>query len=212
MKNAKIYITATEGIDSKALDKAEALIPDWRREYSAKKRLSDRINSVFAYLLLQMLTEKEFGLKDQAPFTYKKADKPYFSQLDLFFSLSHCKTAVGAAASSGEIGFDIIDNRTVNEKAAPRICSPREWEQYQAAADRQQFLRQLWCKKESMVKQSGIGFTKGFDTADTAGESFFCCQRPDFYAALYFGACDGSEDLKTRLDAELTEIPWQQLI
>lgn len=182
---AKVYIALTEGIKEDELQKAEALIPLWRREYSATKRLADRINSVFAYLLLQSLTEKEFGLTDQAPFTYKKADKPYFSEIPLFFSLSHCKAAVGAAVSDSEIGFDIIDNRLINERAAARICSPSEWEQYEAAKDKQQFLRRLWCKKESMVKQSGTGFTEGFSTVDTAKENFSVYEKKDFFAALY---------------------------
>lgn len=206
MKTAIIYITATEGISEEILQKAETLIPDWRRNYSAKKRLPDRINSVFSYLLLQRLIKEEFGLTDQAPFTYKEAGKPFFSQLDLFFSLSHCKTAVGAAASSKEIGFDIIDNRIINEKAAVRICSPDEWNQYGAASDKQKFLRRLWCKKESMVKQSGTGFTKGFDTVDTAKARFFCCERENFYASLYFGASE--EKTAVRLE----EVPWQRLL
>lgn len=203
METAIVYITMTDGIDLEALQKAEALIPNWRREYSAGKSLLDRINSVFAYLLLQKLTEREFGLTDQAPFTYKGAGKPYFSKLDLFFSLSHCKTAVGAAASKEEIGFDIIDNRHINERAALRICSPDEWERFEAAKDKQEFLRRLWCKKESMVKQSGEGFTNGFNTVDTARTDFFTYENKDCFAALY-----PNEKVSPRLE----EIPWQKLI
>lgn len=208
MKTAKIYVTVTEGIDEAALREAEALIPSWRREYSAKKRFPARVNSVFAYLLLQRLTKKEFGVFDPTPFTYKKADKPYFSKLDLFFSLSHCKTAVGAAASKSEIGFDIIDNRRVNERAAIRICSPDEWKLYEAAEDKQRFLLQLWCKKESMVKQSGMGFTEGFDTADTAKADFFTYEGGEYFAALYL---DGGI-LGDKARIWLEEIPWRQLL
>lgn len=202
MTNAIVYITLTEGIDSDALQKAEALIPRWRKEYSAGKNPSDRINSVFAYLLLQNLLEGELGLTDQAPFTYGEAGKPYFTQLDLFFSLSHCKTAVGAAVSEREIGFDIIDNRHINERAALRICSPNEWQQFEAASDKQKFLRRLWCKKESMVKQSGTGFTQGFTTVDTASENFFTYENKNFYVALY----------PHKFTPKLEEISWKKLI
>ena len=61
-----------------------------------------------------------------------------------------------------EIGVDIMDNRPINEKIALRICSERELNKFNRVKDKQSFLMELWCKKESLVKKSGIGFNKGF--------------------------------------------------
>lgn len=209
MRTAKVYITSTEGMENKeeVLGKALELIPQWRRDYVSRKTTADKLNSVFVYLLLQKLTKEEYGATDIAPFTYGEAEKPYFSQIGLFFSLSHCKTAAGAAVSDTEIGFDIMDNRRINEKAALRICSPDEWEQYKAADDKQFFLRQLWCKKESIVKQKGTGFTQGFDTVDTEKAEFLTAQSENYFCALYFGG-----DFSEKSHAEFKEIPWKQLI
>lgn len=152
---------------------AEKKLPDWRRDRLPKSNLNNRINGAFSYLLLGKLVKDRYGLIDTSPFTYGKYGKPYFSEINVFFSISHCKAAAAASVSTEETGVDIMDNRSVKENIALRICSEKELEKFRAAEDKQTFLIELWCKKESLVKKSGIGFTKGFKTAETEGESFY---------------------------------------
>ena len=127
MNEIKIYYCMTEGITQSALEKALTLIPAWRKEAVLKnKKTADRINGAYAYLLLQKLTETEFGFTDSFPFILGEKGKPYFSQIPLYFSISHSRCAVGAAVSELEIGFDITDGRSIRNELAARICTSDE--------------------------------------------------------------------------------------
>lgn len=199
--NVKVYIAATEGIDEKALEAAVNKLPEWRKQYIEKKTFSEKINGAFAYLLLAHLTEREFGELDPAPFTYGSSGKPYFSSSKLYFSISHCKTAVGAAVSKSEIGLDLMDFRKINERITKIICTREELRQFEAADSKQEFLRLLWCKKESAVKKTGTGFTAGFKTVNTE-ELDFKFKKTSAYIA---SVCGGG-------DAEFKEIDPRELI
>lgn len=204
MKNAVVYAATTEGIDDGALEKALSMLPLWRREYVEKKITPEKINGAFSYLLLQLLLEKEFAATDTAPFTYGKQGKPFFSKQDLFFSMSHCKTAVGAAVCEYEIGLDLMDSRKINENLAARICSIDELKSFELSEDKQLFLRQIWCKKESAVKMTGSGFTKGFRNVDTTKLHFSFFENADYIMSVYMN--------KTNCNVTTKEIDWKTLI
>lgn len=199
--SVKVYTAVTDGIDEKALEAALNRLPRWRRKYVEKKTISEKINGAFAYLLLLHLTEREFGEFDAAPFTYGSEGKPYFSVSKLYFSISHCKTAVGAAASKSEIGFDLMDYRRINERITRIICTEEELRQFEAAESKQDYLRQLWCKKESAVKKTGTGFTAGFKTVKTEDYNYKLNASSVYTASV----CGGGE-------AEFREIDWRELI
>lgn len=190
MANIDIYTVLIENITESHLFAAEKKLPDWRRNYLPKNNLPNRINGAFSYLLLEKLVEDRFGLIDSAPFKYGEYGKPYFSQINVFFSMSHCKTAAAAAVSTEEIGVDIMDKRGVKENIALRICSEKELEKFNAAEDKQTFLIELWCKKESLVKKSGTGFSKGFKTAETEGGSFYVYSSEKYTVSAALNASD----------------------
>lgn len=203
MDSTEIYVLDTGGITEDDLKLALNRLPCWRREYVEKRAVSERINGAFSYLLLQKLTFERFGLSDTARFTYGKYGKPYYSDIDVFFSISHCKTAIAAAVSEKEIGVDIMDHRPVNEKIALRICSDKELEKFREAKDKQIFLTELWCKKESIVKKSGLGFTQGFKTVET--ENSHC----RIFSANKYTVSAAVDPLDT---VNLTEISYTELI
>lgn len=201
----KVYSALTEGINKEILAAAMSMLPPWRRKYAEKKTFSEQINSTFSYLLLQRLISEQFGLSDSAPFTYGNHGKPYFADADIFFSLSHCKTAVAAAASKSEIGVDILDKRFVSEKIALRICNEAELEKYNRSEDKQELLRRLWCKKESIVKRKGIGFTEGFKTADTEKEYCSLIVKEKYILSV-------SSEQKENVQIEAKEISFNDLM
>ena len=203
MDGTEIYVSVTEGITEDHIKLAMDRLPGWRREYVEKRALSARIEGTFSYLLLQKLTLERFGLSDTARFTYGKYGKPFYSDIDVFFSISHCKTAVAAAVSKKEIGVDIMDDRRVNENIALRICSDLELEEFREAKDKQRFLLELWCKKESIVKKSGLGFSQGFKTVET-GKSHCRIFSADKYTVS--AAVDPGDTVN------LTEIAFTELI
>lgn len=198
-----VYYILTEGITEAQLSFACEMLPEWRRVYIEKKVFPEKINGAFSYLLLRKLALERFGVSDTAPFTYGKQGKPYFSNSKLFFSISHCRTAAAAVLSPKEIGLDIIDDRNINENIAPRICSSEEWERFSKADDRQKFLRELWCRKESVVKKSGVGFTKGFKTVETSQNHCTVFIEKNFTVSV---AADPFDTVK------LKEIPVTELI
>ena len=201
----KVYTTETKTVTEPSLKIALEMLPSWRREYVCKqKNLSGRINGAFAYLLLQKLTADVFGITPAAPFTYNEHGKPYFSDSDIKFSLSHCKTSVAAAVSEYEIGIDIFDKREINESLAPRICSEEELNRFSASADKQLFLSRLWCEKESLAKLDGSGFTKGFKIYDTAKNPAGFFRETGGYVLAVSG--------KNAETAQIAEIPWEALI
>lgn len=205
MSDIKVYYTLTENITELDLNKALLIIPDWRREKVLKcKNFNDRVNRAYAYLILQYLIKSEFGVSDTAPFIYGEHGKPYFSESGLFFSISHSKCAVGAAVSEIEVGFDTADHRNVREELAERICSPSELTAFQHLENKQRFLRQLWCKKESLVKRTGEGFSKGFTDIDTSKEIFFVYDTEKFCMSVNWE--------KGERNVEIREIDWNELI
>lgn len=187
MDTVRVYTALTGGIDGELLKRAVNKLPLWRKRYIEKKTPRETLNSAFAYLLLAYLTEKEFGGFDPSPFTYGENGKPYFAESELYFSISHCRTAVGAAASRTEIGLDLMDSRRINEGIARIICTEEELRQFEASESRQDFLRLLWCKKESAVKKTGTGFTAGFKTVKTEDMYFKLHTAPSYLASVYGG-------------------------
>ncbi|MBD5081492.1 MAG: 4'-phosphopantetheinyl transferase superfamily protein [Ruminococcaceae bacterium] len=205
MSDIKIFYMLTESVTEPDLNKALSMIPDWRREKVLKcKNFNDRVNGAYAYLILQYLIKSEFGAFDAAPFRYGEKGKPYFSKSPLFFSISHSKCAVGAAVCEIEIGFDTTDHRNVREELAERICTHSELTAFQRSNDKQRFLRQLWCKKESHVKRTGDGFSKGFTEIDTSKEKFFVCDTKNFCMSVNWE--------KGENNVEIREIDRQELL
>lgn len=204
MTEIKVFYCLTENITESDLEKAFTVIPHWRREAVLKnKQTCDRINGAFVYLLLQRLTENQFGFTDASPFIIGEKGKPYFSQIPVYFSMSHSKCAVGAAVSDIEVGFDITDGRSIREELAERICSPAELDKFDKSKDKQRFLRQLWCKKESLVKRTGEGFSKGFADIDTTEALFFVYDTEKYCLAVNWETGERNIEIKEINYAEL---------
>lgn len=197
MTEIKVFYCLTENITEADLEKALTVIPPWRREAVLKnKQISDRINGAFVYLLLQRLTENQFALTDTSPFIIGKKGKPYFSQIPLYFSMSHSKCAVGAAVSDIEVGFDITDGRSIREELAERICSPAELDKFNQSKDKRRFLKQLWCKKESLVKRTGEGFSKSITDIDTTEALFSVYDTEKYCLAVNWEKGEGNIEIK----------------
>lgn len=205
MNEIKIYYCMTEGISQSDLEKALVLIPAWRKVAVLKNKITaDRVNGVYAYLLLQKLIETEFGFTDPFPFIFGDKGKPYFAKIPLYFSISHSKCAVGAAVSNLEIGFDITDSRTIRNELAAKICSPDELVAYNQSQNKQRFIRQLWCKKESLVKRTGEGFSQGFISIDTTKGLFSVYDTEKYCMAVNWE--------KGEVNVEIKEIDQSKLL
>ena len=107
-----------------------------------------------AHALLNRLYEQVTG--SPAPALLKQPrGKPYFASGPWHCSITHTKTMAFCALSPCPIGMDAEPmDRTVMEKTAKRVLSPREYAVYEA---QKQTFPTFWTLKEAYVKYTGEG-------------------------------------------------------
>ena len=151
-----IYFCQNYDILSKKPELLRYLPPERLKKLGKLKVVSDKNNSLIAWLLLSCALKQPY-LPD---FSYHENGKPYFKELPTVdFSISHCKTGVVCAVSDSPIGIDIQDIRSVDFKVMERVCSKTELEFLLASDNRDYEFIKLWTLKESILKQSGIGIS-----------------------------------------------------
>ena len=149
------------------VDWAETVLPDWRREQMlAIKHLRGRVQCAVAWLLVHHCQMSEGGSSQQEvarndKWIYNEHGKPFFEgRDDLFFSISHCKSAVAVAIDDKEIGVDIeeisrykesLESYVLNEDEVPR-CARND-------KSRAECFIEIWTQKEAVFKLLGTGIT-----------------------------------------------------
>lgn len=107
--------------------------------------------------LLARLYRNHTGQELPEIFT-EKGGKPYFSQGDLHFSITHTKGHAFCVLSDRPVGIDAEElTRAVRPGLAEKILSPGEYAQYQAAPDKNRALLTFWVLKEAAAKATGQG-------------------------------------------------------
>lgn len=105
------------------------------------------------------------------PIAVTDRGKPYFTEGDLHFSISHTPRRVFCVLAENPVGIDAEEqDREVNLKLADKILSDREREQYDLVEDKRDALLTFWVLKEAAAKCSGEGL-RGFPN-DT---NFYLC-------------------------------------
>lgn len=88
--------------------------------------------------------------------------KPFFADSPWYFSISHTRKHAFCVLDRENIAIDAEElDRPVNPRLAERILSPREKEQFEAAAGKTRALLTFWVLKEAAAKLSGEGL-RGF--------------------------------------------------
>lgn len=92
------------------------------------------------------------------PIAVTERGKPYFTEGDLHFSISHTPRHVFCVLAENPVGVDAEElDREINLQIADKILSPREREQYDLVEDKQIALLTFWVLKEAAAKCSGEG-------------------------------------------------------
>ena len=100
------------------------------------------------------------------PIAVTERGKPYFTEGNLHFSISHTPRRVFCALAECPVGIDAEEqDREINLDLAEKILSPREREQYELCEDKREALLIFWVLKEATAKCSGEGL-RGYP-ADT---------------------------------------------
>ena len=84
--------------------------------------------------------------------------KPFFTEGNWHFSISHTKKHVFCALSTRPVGLDAEEaDRKINLCLAEKILSEPEKIRYEQATDKREALLKLWVLKEAAAKLSGEG-------------------------------------------------------
>lgn len=93
--------------------------------------------------------------------------KPFFSEPDCQFNISHSRGLVGCALENVPVGLDVEHVRKFSPGMMEKVCAPEE-AKLVSGEDPDSRLTQLWTCKESHMKLTGLGFSQGLQ------ETVFC--------------------------------------
>ena len=89
---------------------------------------------------------------------YTKLGKPYFTDSDLHFSISHTPSHAFCVVSDRPVGIDAEEtDRQIRLDLAKKLLSPTELEQFAQADDPRLALLKFWVLKEAAGKCTGKG-------------------------------------------------------
>lgn len=160
-ETVKTYAFSDFGnITDKMLCRIIKLLPDYRKSKVLKHcQTQQRKASVIAFLLL-IYGLREIGITAMPEFSYGKNGKPYLkNHPDIFFSISHCNESCMCVISNIEIGCDIQEIRPYSQDIALRVCCEDELTVLAECDNKATLFTEMWTKKESYIKQQGLGIS-----------------------------------------------------
>ena len=98
-----------------------------------------------------------YALGRKPCYAYKENGKPYFTDCDLYFNISHSGDYVACALSDHPVGMDIQKETEYKDRVARRVFSETEYELLQKSENKQKTFCCIWAKKEAAVKLTGGG-------------------------------------------------------
>ena len=115
----------------------------------------------FSKLLLSYALSK-FGISDKdIQIKTNKFKKPYITNKDIYFNISHSKKNIICALSRFECGIDIEENTERDfAKLGNKLFSKNEqklFNKLNSENDKMHFFYNSWCAKESFLKCIGVG-------------------------------------------------------
>ena len=148
-----------DSFDAEQLSESINYLPIQRKEQALKfKHELGRKQCVLAYNLLCKALEKEYGITEKPIFEYGDHGKPsIIGHDDIYFNLSHCRTAVACAVSDKPIGIDIESIRPAKESIIRYAMNDDEAKQILESENPDLEFTKLWTKKESLLKLTGEG-------------------------------------------------------
>ena len=138
------------------------------------RAIRHRREHLSAWLLFLYALRAEYGITELSSLQLAKHPhgKPYSAAYpDLFFNLSHCRSACACVLSDRSVGIDVERKLSYKETLMRRICTEEEqaiFTDCQDNAERSDLLSVLWPMKESYVKMDGRGLSCGLDRISCA--------------------------------------------
>ena len=142
----------------------------WRKIRKCEKEVSPGIinqssknHSLLGRVLLSFILHKS-GKGERLAFTYGSNGKPYLKDGRAFFNISHSGDYVICSISESEIGCDVQTVGKYNPRIAERFFTAEERDFLQKSDNQPSDFTRLWALKESVLKKTGEGITKGLDS------------------------------------------------
>ena len=151
LRSAELYRAAYRAVSARRREKTDQL------RFEQGRMLSIGVE------LLLMSACHDFGISyEHAQILENEYGKPYFSEIPLFFSLSHSGDQVLCAMGVAPVGCDIEQLNTVHPGIAGRFFSADEnrlLEKCTDEAKQQDIFYRIWTLKESFIKCTGHGLS-----------------------------------------------------
>lgn len=145
-------------ITSGQMVQAKSLVTQQRREQAERCRFeSDRVQSIFSFLLLQYGIKEVYGIEEELHLDYCGGKPALMGKHMPHFNLSHCKLSAACALSDRPVGVDVQDWNQRHLAVARRACTPEELALVEGASDPVVEFAKLWTRKESYGKFTGQG-------------------------------------------------------
>lgn len=130
-----------------------------RREYALRyRRELDQRLCVAAYRLLHRALQQEYGISELPHFSYASNGKPsimHHTRYTIYFSMSHCPSAVACAVSDTPVGIDVENFEHYDEELARHVMNDDEMRRILSSANPAVEFTRLWTMKESLYKMKG---------------------------------------------------------
>lgn len=139
----------------------EGILSSYReKKLSVQKNALARCQSVFSELLLRhALRENGFMFSGPLDISVAPNGKPFLSGGECHFSLSHSAEAVLCALCDKEIGADVQISSKVQQRLIRRFFAAEEQDYILSSNDADEAFTEVWTKKESWCKRSGLGLS-----------------------------------------------------
>ena len=121
------------------------------------RELKDETGHTAGRRLLAQLYEEETG-RSLPQIALTPRGKPYFTDSDWHFSITHTRHYAFCALSRSPVGIDAEElDRDIDLRLADKMLSPTEFAQYEKAEDKRLALLTFWVLKEAQAKLTGEG-------------------------------------------------------
>jgi len=182
-----IYIfDELDKVDDEYLKNCEMFLSAQRKaKVKRLKTFQGKLQSTMVYILLRHALHLEYAIDEAVIFEYNENRKPYLKDYPhIYFSLSHCKSAVACTISESEIGVDIQDIRPVTDRLAKRVLTDNEYNEFLKSTSPDEYFCKIWTIKEAYLKKTGQGIGSILSEIDTnkikditlvQDKNYYCC-------------------------------------
>ena len=112
---------------------------------------------------VRMVLSRDYNYHNDIIFHYNDYGKPYLTNNDYYFNISHSGDMLAIAISNAEVGVDIelVKPRHHMDAIVGRCFIKKEKEEYDNSKDKLSYFYKHWTKMEAYTKMIGTGI-KGY--------------------------------------------------